>query len=57
MAGEKGLCWRFLGPGGPSRDHVKERPGCAKWGLETKSISFLTVYLDGQKEEIMELKT
>lgn len=35
---------------GPSTARGTERPGCEKWGLETKWISSLTVYLQ-EKED------
>lgn len=47
--GGKGLWCCSWVPGGPSTAHGTERLDCEKWGLETKSISSLTVFLQGKE--------
>lgn len=51
MGGGKGLWCCYEVPAGPSTAHGTERPGCERWGLETKWISSLTVYLKEKRDD------
>lgn len=52
MGGGRGQWCCSVGPGGPSKARGTEKAGCERWGLETRLISSLTVYLDGNKEDV-----